>query len=159
MNVLPVKIARRRQRGIAIVEMAIVAPVLLLVMLATAEFGRALFQYNTLSKAVRDGARYFSAHPFVGSSTIVDTARRDGAINLVIYGQPASGGAPLLPGGLPTVDPPNITTTDGITWVTVTAHYNFQFATGNPLSGILGLYGSSLADQLTLTASSTMRAL
>ena len=54
----------RRQHGIATVELAIVAPILLLILLGVAEMGRALFQYNTLSKAVRDSARYYSTLSF-----------------------------------------------------------------------------------------------
>ena len=45
---------RGRQRGVAIVEFVLTLPLLMLLLLATAEIGRALFQYNTLTKAVRD---------------------------------------------------------------------------------------------------------
>ncbi|HEY8037126.1 MAG TPA: TadE family protein [Methylobacter sp.] len=159
MNTLPVNIDRRRQRGLAMVEMVIVVPILLLLMLGAAELGRALFQYNTLTKAVRDGARYFSANTFVGGGTQVDTTASANTVNLVIYGQIGSGGTPLLPSPLPTVSPPVISTSGGITWVTVTASYQFQFLPGNPLSGIMGLFGSSLTNPLTLNASTTMRAL
>ena len=41
----------RPQRGVAIIEFVITLPLLLLLLLATAEIGRALFQYNTLTKA------------------------------------------------------------------------------------------------------------
>ena len=46
-----------RQRGIMSVEFIIVAPFLMLLMLGISEFGHALYQYNTLTKSVRDGAR------------------------------------------------------------------------------------------------------
>lgn len=155
MNTLPVKIDRRRQRGLAMVEMAIVVPILLLIMLAAAELGRAFFQYNTLTKAVRNGARYFSANTFIGGGAQVDATASANTVNLVIYGQIGNGGTSLLPSPLPTVSPPAINTSGGITWVTVTASYTFQFLPGNPLSGIMGLIGTPL----TMTASTTMRAL
>lgn len=53
---------RDRQRGIAMVEFTIVAPLLLLLMFGIAEFGRALYQYNALNKAVRDAARYLATY-------------------------------------------------------------------------------------------------
>ena len=49
---------RRGCRGLAMVEFVIVAPLLMLLMLTVGEFGRVFFQYNTLTKAVREGARY-----------------------------------------------------------------------------------------------------
>ncbi len=79
-----------RQRGSAVVELAIVLPLLLLIFLGTAEFGRALFQYNTLTKAVRDGARYISQHSLKGSTGVVDVPSSAVAVvetkNLVVYG-------------------------------------------------------------------------
>ena len=48
------------QRGVAIVEFALILPFLLLLTFITTEFGRAIYQYNTLTKSVRDAARYLS---------------------------------------------------------------------------------------------------
>ena len=42
----------RLQCGLVVVELAITLPLVLLIMLATAEFGRAIYQYTTLTKAV-----------------------------------------------------------------------------------------------------------
>ena len=49
---------RRDSRGIAAAEMAAVAPVLLLSMMACIDFGRALSQSIELTHAVRAGAQY-----------------------------------------------------------------------------------------------------
>ncbi|MDO8692726.1 MAG: pilus assembly protein [Sheuella sp.] len=46
------------QRGMTSVELAIVLPVLLMVVFAIIEFGYAMWNYNTISYAVREGARY-----------------------------------------------------------------------------------------------------
>ena len=82
--------AHIRQRGSAVVELAIVLPLLLLIFLGTAEFGRALFQYNTLTKTVRDGARYISQNSLNGSTGVVDVPPTAVAVvetkNLVVYG-------------------------------------------------------------------------
>lgn len=139
-----------RQQGIAMMELVIVAPILLLILLGVSEMGRALFQYNTLSKAVRDSARYYSTEVFGGN----DIA---GAENLVKYGQ-IGGGTPLLPGTV-TVDIPDPVIDATGTYITVTGSYTFTFLPGNPLAGIIDLFGSALPSPFILTATSTMRAI
>jgi Flp pilus assembly protein TadG len=47
----------RSERGQSLVEFALTLPMLLVVMLMVTEFGRALFQYNILAQATREGAR------------------------------------------------------------------------------------------------------
>jgi Flp pilus assembly protein TadG len=49
-----------RQRGVAAVELALVIIPLLLLVFGVSEFGRAIFQYNTLAKATRGAARFLS---------------------------------------------------------------------------------------------------
>ena len=51
---------QKNQKGVAAVEFALVLPLLLILTFITTEFGRALYQYNTLAKSVRDAARYMS---------------------------------------------------------------------------------------------------
>jgi Flp pilus assembly protein TadG len=115
----------RSSRGLATVEFAICIPLLLLLMLATAEVGRCFFQYNTLTKAVRDGARYAIVNASVGTTRIVNitAATRTAAQNLVVTGNRVGTGAPLLPGL--TVN--NVTVTDaGNGFVRVAAAYTYQ---------------------------------
>ncbi|MGH8657509.1 MAG: TadE/TadG family type IV pilus assembly protein [Gammaproteobacteria bacterium] len=87
----------RRQAGVAAVEFAIVLPVVLLLMLATAELGRAFYQYNTLAKAVRDGARYSSTVALNGAGAFKDIASPEWAAvvdsvkKLVVYGADCGG--------------------------------------------------------------------
>lgn len=81
---------RPRQRGVAIVEFALVLPMLLLLSAITTEFGRAMYQYNTLTKTVRDGARYLSMR--APNTSITETR------NLIVYGNTAGTGTPLAPG-------------------------------------------------------------
>jgi len=55
--------SRRRERGQALVEFALVLPLLLLLLLGIAEFAVVMLSYNTLADAARQGARYGIVHP------------------------------------------------------------------------------------------------
>ncbi|HEX5825769.1 MAG TPA: TadE family protein [Candidatus Limnocylindrales bacterium] len=48
---------KRFSRGQALVEFALVLPVLILILMALFDFGRAILFYNTISEAARNGAR------------------------------------------------------------------------------------------------------
>ena len=48
---------RRPSRGQALVEFALVIPIFLLLLIALFDLGRAVFAYNTLTNAAREGAR------------------------------------------------------------------------------------------------------
>lgn len=80
----------RFQRGVAIVEFALVLPFLLLLTAVTTEFGRAIYQYGILAKSVRDSARYLSVQT---PGTHTTQAR-----NLIVYGNTAGTGTPLAIG-------------------------------------------------------------
>jgi hypothetical protein len=88
-----------RFRGLAVTEFAIVLPLLLLLMFATAELGRWMYQYNALAKAVRDGVRYLSSHSYSPTGTITGDAWEN-TKNVILYGAPEASDAmePLLPG-------------------------------------------------------------
>lgn len=79
-----------RQKGVALIEFALILPMLLLLSFITVEFGRAIWQYNTLTKSVREAARYLSIQT---PGTQLAQAR-----NLIVYGNLAGTGSPLVPG-------------------------------------------------------------
>lgn len=79
------------ERGVQLVEAAIVIPIFLVLFAATAEFGRFFYEYQTLAKAVRGGARYLSSVP-------LSAGEKTTAQNIVVYGSPASTGTPVLDG-------------------------------------------------------------
>jgi Flp pilus assembly protein TadG len=81
----------RDERGLQLVEVTIVIPIFLMLFGATAEFGRYFYEYTTLSKAARAGSRYLSIVPV---EPIEDTTAK----NIVVYGNPAGTGSPILPG-------------------------------------------------------------
>jgi len=93
-------LGKARSRGLAMTETVIVLPIALLLIFAAAELGRAFWQYNTLSKSVRDAARYAAEQGILGS-TVVVTVTPDlvtDVQNLVVYGNTAGTGTPLLDG-------------------------------------------------------------
>jgi Flp pilus assembly protein TadG len=143
-----------KQQGLAMIEFAIVLPVLLLLILATAEFGRAFFQYNALTKSLRDGARYVAAKALNGTTGVVmiSATLNTQTRNLVTYGNIAGSGAPLLPGLVPA----NVSVLAGAPGsVIVSAVYTYVplFAGLPPFE--LGRWGAGHA----LSAAVTMRAL
>lgn len=82
--------SRMLQRGVAAVEAAFLLVPLVILMLGIAELGRAFYQYNTIAKATRDGARYLSEMaPGTGHAA---------AKCLVVTGSPSCSGSPLAEG-------------------------------------------------------------
>ena len=54
---------KRSERGSSLVEMALIAPVLLIILFGIADAGRAFSGYITMTNAVREGARYAARRP------------------------------------------------------------------------------------------------
>lgn len=86
--------ARRCQAGAAAVELALVLLPVLLVSLATAEFGYLLSRYHSLNKRVHDATRYLSGFDPVGDASYASRVLQ--AKSLVEFGNTdASGNASL----------------------------------------------------------------
>lgn len=83
---------KHKQNGVALVEFALVLPLMLILTFIVTEYGRALYQYNVLTKSVRDAARYLS------TQNPGDTTKYSVAKNLAVYGNPAGTGTPLAIG-------------------------------------------------------------
>lgn len=81
---------KRSQRGVALVEFALILPFLLLLSITAIELGRGIWEYNTLTKSVRDAARYLSIQT---PGTNITQAR-----NLMVYGNLGGTGTPLAIG-------------------------------------------------------------
>jgi len=137
-------------------EFAIVLPVLLLLLFGVTEVGRLLVRYNALTKAMQDGARYAAAYALLGTTGAVniDAQLQTEVRNVVVYGNPAGSGTPLLAG----LQPSQIQVVDaGGDLVRVDVAYPYQPLLGNSLPNF-GL-GSSISTAFTMQASITMRAL
>lgn len=146
----------RSKRGVATIEFAICAPILLLLLLATAEVGRVLFQYNTLTKTVRDGVRYACSNASVGTTRIVDitTQVASETRNLVVTGNTAGTGSPLLP-GLTVGDVEVEDAGNGFVSVEVNYDYTPMLGASLPTFGL----GDPINLAIPLTATVVMRAL
>ena len=147
----------RAQRGPAMVELALTLPLLVLLMLTFAEFGRMLFQYNSMEQASRDAGRYVASQAW--NSTLgtvqLSTALIAQTRNVAVYGVPANpNGYPAAAPGLTTG---NVTVSAvGTDHVRVSIAYTFVPVIG---SSIPALFGSSVPLGLLLTSTVVMRAL
>ena len=114
----------RDQGGAAAAEMALVAPLLIIIMLGAAETGNYFLNEHSLSKAVRDGARYAArqSFSFYPDCSTINTTLRDNTRNVVMYGYLS--GTDILT--------PNITAPD------VTLSTSCQTSVGG--QSMLGLY-------------------
>ncbi|QYY30850.1 pilus assembly protein [Cupriavidus pinatubonensis] len=83
----------KRQRGVAAVEFGILLAPMILMVCGVAEFGRAIYQYDTLTKATRSATRYLSQF------SPDDVTYPTGAAKcLAAYGNTTCAGQPLAPG-------------------------------------------------------------
>jgi Flp pilus assembly protein TadG len=76
---------------VQLAELAIVLPLFLILFAATAEFGRFFYEYSTLAKASRSGARYLA-------SASVNSDEDTKAQNIVVYGNAEGTGSPVIKG-------------------------------------------------------------
>lgn len=79
-----------RQRGVAIIEFALITPFLLVLTLMVTELGRAVYEYNLVVKSTRDAVRYLS--------TQQQNTHTTEAANLIVYGNLTGTGTPLARG-------------------------------------------------------------
>jgi Flp pilus assembly protein TadG len=139
--------AWRDERGSQLVELALVMPLMLLLLGATAEFGRYFYTYTTLLKGTRAAARYLVSQP-PGAG---DAAAR----NLLVYGNTAGTGAPVA-SGLTTANV-KITPakTGGTTQTTTVEIQNFTYVPVFDLGKLTR--SSTLSLRVNVGAKSTMR--
>jgi Flp pilus assembly protein TadG len=81
------------------VEFAVGAPLLLLLLYAITELGWVLVQYSVLADAARNADRYLASNALLGSSGVVNLSNPliNATQNLAVFGNAAGTGAPLLP--------------------------------------------------------------
>jgi Flp pilus assembly protein TadG len=119
------------ERAAALVEFAIVLPILLLIVFGIVDFGRALYTANNLTSAVREGARLASTQitpdPTVaGSKTAVSNA-----VSSYVVAFGGNAGAPTVSETFSGA-PPNM---QSITVQIV----SYPFTPITPLAGLIGL--------------------
>ncbi|MBY7804555.1 pilus assembly protein [Vibrio fluvialis] len=136
---------RRKQYGLAAVEFTIVLPLLLLLLAAVAEFGNLFIRYNTLSKAVQNGARMAVVEVY-GTAKADKIASDDKIEKAVKYGNPE-----VIPDAntKPVLDSLTVNIVHNGNYVTVTAQYPYQ--------PFLGVLLDNILDGTILTSSAVMR--
>jgi Flp pilus assembly protein TadG len=123
---LRIKSKRDTERGATLVEFAIGATVFMAALFGVLEFGRALWLHNALTDAARRGARYAVVNLDSNSADVK---------NVVVYGNPAGTGTPLI-NNLSTANVNVNYSTFGVGEGTVSVsitNYQFQFVV--PLIG------------------------
>lgn len=144
---------KRNERGATIVEAALVIPILLLFIIGILEFGRAYNEYQVLTNAAREAARYAVA-PAPGANgqlpgtSAVQQVATDWLNSAGVKSSSASAVANNVPCGTFTNPVTGNTITQTCTTVTVTAPFAF-------LTPQL-LFGSS-GPNVTLRSTATMR--
>ncbi len=119
-----------RDRGAAAVEFALVTPLLLMLVLGIAEFGRAYHVQTTLSGAAREGVRNMALHNDPAAARATTKAA---AVTVVLSDDQIA----VTPTTCPT----------GSTGATATVTVTY------PMALLSGMFGT----QLTLTGKATMR--
>ena len=150
MKTLPSRLRRfvGCERGTQLVELAIVLPVMLALFGATAEFGRFFYTYATLAKATRAAARYLTVEPLGGTD--------EKAANLVVYGNTAGTGDPLVEGL--TVDDVEVTRNGGGSSMPLYITVSVDGFTYQPIFDLGALVcNTSLSLNVAVSPSTTMR--
>ena len=80
----------------------------------TFQFGYVFLQYNNLENAVARGGRYASLVPYDSATTTPSAAFTAAVQNMVLYGSPATGNSPVLPGLTAANVNLTVTFTDGV---------------------------------------------
>jgi Flp pilus assembly protein TadG len=122
---------RTHERGQAVIELALVLPLLLIVVFGITEFGRAWMTMNVLTSAAREGVRL-----------AVVTAPDIDAVNARV--ETVCDAARINPTSIEVVGPDPL---DVSRQVSVTVEANFQVVTGNvlgPFSGTIPLRATAV---------------
>jgi Flp pilus assembly protein TadG len=124
----------KSERGAALVEFAIILPVLLIIIFAIIDFGRALYTLNNLTTAVR-GARYAAVQQLNSFST--DSAATAAVVRSYVtnFGGSASGWNVIV----------TRTITSGVTQYLTVRIDGYSFVPITPMWTLLGLSAMSFS--------------
>ena len=153
---------REREDGNAMIELAVVLPVLVILFVGAAEIGRMFYSYTTLAKATKVGARYLStdsARRAIDGDVNIRNAISNETKNLVVCGFiDCTGHTPILPGlaaANVSVTLPVAGASPGFVRVQITG-YTFRAGTFN-LAARTGLVAATIYNATSLTPGTTMR--
>ena len=142
---------RRDERGVQLLELALVLPILLVLFGAVAEFGRYFYEYTTVAKAARVGARFLASKSVLSAKNYEADAK-----NIVVYGNIAGTGDPVLTGLTPgNVDVQYEGGTAGVPDTVTVSIIDYEHESIIDLGGLLK--NSSLSLNVDVKPSVTMR--
>ena len=133
--------ARVGERGQALVEFAIIIPILLAVLLGIVEFARAWQIQQVVTNAAREAARF----------SVLATSTDDTAVQQVIYDYMSSASMDMSNYSFSIANNPGQGTAD-----TITASYTYTYSLFGPVMNLLGSGGSTPGSVL-LSSTSIMR--
>ena len=138
---------RHGERGNALIESAIIIPLLLLVMVGIFEVGRAYETWQVLTNAAREGAR-MSVTPNADTNTAKDMVRQ----------YMADGQLPNSASASVNIDNAATMTVNGVTVSasSVTVDYPFQFIMLQPVARLV-VRGTNTGQAITMRATAMMR--
>lgn len=147
---------RLKSRGAALAETVVITPLLLFIVILTAEVTNAYVDHNTLTKSARNGARYLASNAMLGTTGTVqlDADLINTTRNLVVFGNISGTGTSILPG----LGVANVQVLDA-------GNNNVQISVNYPYTGLLGGtlpnfgFGANTDLGMTLEATVLMRAL
>jgi hypothetical protein len=74
------KTLRRRDRGQALVEFALVLPIFLMLLMGVFDLGRGIYMYNGVAQAAREIARVTSVYPCAGTPCTLGNTTQTAAV-------------------------------------------------------------------------------
>jgi Flp pilus assembly protein TadG len=119
------------EKAAALVEFAIVLPILLLIVFGIVDFGRALYTANNLTSAVREGARLASTQISPDATVAAQKTAVSNAVKAYVVAFGGNAGAPTVSESFSGA-PPNMQS------ITVSI-VNYPFTPITPLAGWIGL--------------------
>jgi Flp pilus assembly protein TadG len=150
------------QRGFALVEFVITAPVLLLIMFASFEFSNFLQEYSRLNDAVNNAASWASIQALQGSDGVLATGAAWTTLvsqtqNMVVYGNASGTGSPVLP----SLTTSEVTVQQNVTAInnTVTVSVAYPYISLFGGTSMPNFMGGSLSTTYTLSIFATMEAI
>lgn len=136
-------IGSRAENGQSLVEMALIAPILILILMGAFDLGRAIYYYNAISNGAREMARQ-SITSCGNGATAVSCTSQDSATKSTVVGQLV--GVPITTSNI-TISPTSRKYGDTIV-VSITIQYT-------AITPLIGRFLSS-SGQLSLSAHSQM---
>ena len=89
--------SRKKEKGAAAVEFAVLLIPLVLIAFGITEFGRAFFEYNAIVKGTRDGVRFLTMKGPLDPADVTSAAEIAQAKCMVVHGNAGCTGAARVP--------------------------------------------------------------